>query len=106
MVKEFGIGTHASYMLGNPGETLETINRTLEFARELNTDYAQFSLATPFPGTEMWDMAERDGLIETRDFSRFTWYYSPVFATGDLTPDILTEIQQNAYDSYRGGKQG
>jgi len=101
LTKSFGIETHASYMLGNPGETLKTMNKTIEFAQELNTDFAQFSIATPFPGTEMWDMAVRDGLIDSNtDFSRFTWYYSPVFKSKEFDREKLIGIQREAYAEY------
>ncbi|MBN2421478.1 radical SAM protein [Candidatus Woesearchaeota archaeon] len=106
LVKKYGIGTHASYMLGNPGETLETVRKTINFARELDTDYAQFSIATPFPGTEMWDMASKQGLIKIKDFSKFTWYYSPTFETKELPGELLIKLQKEAYGLYKGGKQG
>ncbi len=106
MVKKAGIGTHASYMLGNPGETLDTVRRTITFAKELDTDYAQFSIATPFPGTEMWKIANEQGLIKIKDFSKFTWYYSPTFETKELPADLLIQLQKEAYESYKGGKQG
>jgi len=106
LVKKHGIGTHASYMLGNPGETVETVQRTIAFAKELNTDYAQFSIATPFPGTEMWDMASKQGLIKIKDFSKFTWYYSPTFETKELPADLLVKLQKEAYAMYQDGKQG
>ncbi len=106
LVKKYGIGTHASYMLGNPGETLETVRKTINFARELDTDYAQFSIATPFPGTEMWDMANKQGLIKIKDFSKFTWYYSPTFETKELPGETLIQLQKEAYGLYKEGKQG
>ena len=72
IAKEAGLQTHASYMIGNPGETAESVDRTIKYADELDTDYAQFSIATPFPGTEMWDMAVRDGLIDPKaTFEKF-----------------------------------
>ena len=98
--KEFGIATHASYIIGNPGETLETINRTVQFANELSTERAQFSIATPFPGTELWNIAKRLNLIKSMDFSQYTWYYSPVFVPEGLSKEELIRLQKSAYEDY------
>lgn len=61
--KEAGIKTHASFMIGNLGETKETIRRTIDFAKELNTDVAAFFIATPLPGTELYQEAAKLGYI-------------------------------------------
>jgi anaerobic magnesium-protoporphyrin IX monomethyl ester cyclase len=53
--KVLGIETTAFFMIGNPGETRETIEKTIEFSRKLDPDYARFCLATPFPGTEFYE---------------------------------------------------
>lgn len=105
LTKKYGIKTHASYMFGNPEETLETINRTIDFANELDTDFAQFCIATPYPGTELWNIVLKDNLITDFDYSKFTHYYSPVHARKGISSDKLKEIQRKAYDNYRKGKQ-
>jgi radical SAM superfamily enzyme YgiQ (UPF0313 family) len=53
---ELGLDTHAHVMLGNVGETRETIRRTVEFIKELNPSNAAFGILTPYPGTELFDM--------------------------------------------------
>ncbi|UCG13484.1 MAG: hopanoid biosynthesis associated radical SAM protein HpnJ [Deltaproteobacteria bacterium] len=55
--KELGIVTHATFVVGLPGETKETINQTIEFAKELDPDTLQVSIATPYPGTEFYRQA-------------------------------------------------
>ncbi len=52
---ELGLDTHAHVMLGNVGETRETIERTIEFVKELNPSNAAFGILTPYPGTELFD---------------------------------------------------
>ncbi len=65
--KKFGIAVHANYMIGLPGETRETIRRTIEFAKELDTETLQVSIATPFPGTEFHRQAvDNHWLLDTR----------------------------------------
>ena len=53
LTKERGIATLCAFIIGLPGETAETVQDTIAFARELNPDTAGFSIATPFPGTEL-----------------------------------------------------
>ena len=50
-----GVGTHAHVMLGNPGDTLESIKRTVEFVKRLNPTTATFGICTPYPGTPLFE---------------------------------------------------
>ncbi|MBI5060811.1 MAG: radical SAM protein [Candidatus Aenigmarchaeota archaeon] len=80
-----GIETLAYIMIGIPGETHETIQRTLDFILEIDPGYVQMGIATPYPMTELYDIAKRKGLIEGRDWSEFSY-------TGDsATPVLRTE---------------
>jgi SAM-dependent methyltransferase len=58
-------------MLGLPTETREESLRTISFAKRLDAEWSQFTLCTPFPGTEMWDLASRYGGLKSRDWSDF-----------------------------------
>lgn len=65
--KKVGINTFGYFMIGNPGETRESVEQTIRFSQELELDYAQFSKVTPMPATELYTMF----LKETgRDFWR------------------------------------
>jgi anaerobic magnesium-protoporphyrin IX monomethyl ester cyclase len=55
ILKDNGIDIWASYILGFPNETRRDMRATIRFARELDTDTAQFTLLTPYPGTVLWD---------------------------------------------------
>ncbi len=61
--KKAGLQIHACYMVGNKGETKETMEETLSLALELNTDTAQFYPLLPFPGTEAYLWAKENGYI-------------------------------------------
>ena len=61
--KRAGLAVHACYMVGNKGETKETMRQTLELALELNTDTAQFYPLLPFPGTAEWRWYRDAGYI-------------------------------------------
>ena len=54
---------HACYMVGNEGETKETMQTTLEAALRFNTDTAQFFPLIPYPGTEAYNWAKQNGYI-------------------------------------------
>jgi len=56
--KDAGISTKGYFMVGLPGDTEETIQRTIQFAIDLELDKAQFSLTTPLPGTKLWDIVK------------------------------------------------
>lgn len=61
--KRAGLLIHACYMVGNKGETHETMQHTLDMALQLNTDTAQFYPLIPYPGTEAYDWAKSNGYI-------------------------------------------
>lgn len=64
--KRAGLLVHACYMVGNEGETRETMEETLRLALELNADTAQFYPLLPFPGTEAYAWAKKNGYITGR----------------------------------------
>lgn len=68
--KKAGLLIHACYMVGNRGETKETMEQTLELALKLNTDTAQFFPLIPYPGTEAYDWAYENGYIEL-DYEKY-----------------------------------
>jgi len=71
ITRELGIKVHLTLVVGLPGETEKTINKTWRFAKKVKADYLQFSLATPYPGTELYDLAKQKGWIEAKDWSDF-----------------------------------
>lgn len=62
--KKAGLLVHACYMVGNQGETRETMEKTLKLALELNTDTAQFFPLIPYPGTEAYEWNKARGYIK------------------------------------------
>jgi len=65
--KKVGIKTLATFLIGLPEETKETIEDTIRFSKELNPDYASFSFAVPRFGTELREKAVKSGLISNDD---------------------------------------
>jgi hopanoid biosynthesis associated radical SAM protein HpnJ len=75
--RELGIVVHGTFILGLPGETTETIQETLQFAKDVNPRTLQVSLAAPYPGTFLYKQAKENG-----------WFASDV----DLLTDEGTQI--------------
>ena len=64
--KKAGLMVHACYMVGNEGETRETMEKTLRAAMRFKTDTAQFFPLIPYPGTEAYNWAKLNGYISGR----------------------------------------
>jgi hopanoid biosynthesis associated radical SAM protein HpnJ len=62
-----GITIHGTFIMGLPGETRETIENTIRFAREINPHTIQVSLAAPYPGTELYRQAQAEGWLSGGD---------------------------------------
>jgi len=61
--KKAGLMIHGTFVLGLPGETKKTIEKTYQFAVGLDPDTIQISTATPFPGTELYDYCQKKGYL-------------------------------------------
>ena len=62
--RKLGIQIHGTFILGLPGETRETIEKTIEYAKEINPHTIQVSLAAPYPGTTLYRQAVENGWLE------------------------------------------
>jgi radical SAM superfamily enzyme YgiQ (UPF0313 family) len=65
--RDLGITVHGTFILGLPGETQETIEETIRFAREVNPHSLQVSVAAPYPGTELYRQAVEKGWLPSDD---------------------------------------
>ncbi len=61
--KKLGLTIHGDFIIGLPGETPETIRKTIDFAKRLDTETIQVSIAHALPGTELYDYGAQSGLI-------------------------------------------
>lgn len=69
---DLGIVIHGAFILGLPGETRETIQETLDFAKEINPHTIQVSLAAPYPGTFLYHQAKENGWLRDEDTDLLT----------------------------------
>ena len=102
--RKLGIETTGYFMFGCPNETLPQIQETLDFALELNPDYAHFSILTPFPGTPIYMDALKQGLFEKdywREFSESpSPDFVPFFLPNTLPREQLIVILNRAYKTF------
>ncbi|MCX5915691.1 MAG: radical SAM protein, partial [Deltaproteobacteria bacterium] len=98
MTREAGIGVLASFVLGLPGETPQTLQQTLEFAESLRVPYT-LNLLTPYVGTEIREKAEEWGIqILSDEWSQYG-QGEPLTSTPTVTPWHLSR----AVGKYRKG---
>ncbi len=97
---QLGIETTNSVIIGLPGDTRESIERTVRYlCTQPEIQHVTLSIAIPYPGTEMFHMAERGecGLeLVERDFSKFQRYGSAVMAVNGMSPGELIGLQRKA----------
>src|SRR6202142_4674741 len=61
--KKLGLIVHGDFIIGLPGESRESIRKTIDFAKRLDTETIQVSLGHAFPGTEFYEHAKKNGLV-------------------------------------------
>lgn len=100
--KKAGLLIHACYMVGNQGETKETMEQTLQLALKLNTDTAQFFPLIPYPGTEAYNWARSNGYIET-DYEKYCMpdgTHNTVLSTPELSAQQMVDFCNMARKKY------
>src|SRR5215467_1469213 len=97
---EICILVHGTIILGLPGETKETIQETMRFAREMSPETIQVSLASPYPGTEFYDYAVEHGYIKPDDMVDETGYQKCVINYPNLSGEEIFAAVEKFYKSY------
>ncbi|HEM61094.1 MAG TPA: radical SAM protein, partial [Chloroflexi bacterium] len=97
--RDVGMKTQAFFLFGVPGENQETIEETIEFARELDADSTQFAIAIPHPGTELYQVCLENGWLVFDSWEDFAAENS-LIATEELTREDVERARIHAYRSY------
>jgi anaerobic magnesium-protoporphyrin IX monomethyl ester cyclase len=96
---EVGLMTITNAVLGFPGETEQTARETINFVKELNPDDVGFYVATPYPGTPMYEQVKKNGWLRVTDFDKYDTA-GPTFETPWLSMEKLAEIRYKAYQEF------
>jgi radical SAM superfamily enzyme YgiQ (UPF0313 family) len=100
MCNKLGFHTQCGFMLGNPGDTKETINRTIDFALELDPVIAMFFILTPYPGTEAYRIY-MEGRVRHPDWSDFVLSNArPLIEPQGLTKEDLKRLIKKAHMKF------
>ncbi|MBU0898230.1 MAG: B12-binding domain-containing radical SAM protein [Nanoarchaeota archaeon] len=101
MIKDSGINVITSFLCGLPGETKETFKKTVDFAKELNPDFATFNPLIPYPGTELYDIVNGKNMITSTEWNKYACGgYTSVLRTEELSTEELNKLIRNAYRSF------
>lgn len=99
--RELGIMTMAFFMIGNPGETEDQIRQTIIFAKELDPDFAQFSITTPFPGTGIFELIKNRGKIKIFNWDKYSQFdQRDYFDFGQLKGRETAKLANKAYKTF------
>jgi radical SAM superfamily enzyme YgiQ (UPF0313 family) len=98
-----GIRILGYFMLGAPGETRESIEKTLALSVQLNPDFAYYSVVVPYPGTDLYDDALEKGLLKSDYWKEYVDSEGtlsepvPMFEHDDVTRQYLLSTLRSAY---------
>ena len=100
--KKLGLIVHGDFILGLPGETKETIRRTIDFAKELDVDTIQVSLAHAYPGTELYDFAKANGFLKAEGSQMVDamGHQVAMIEYPGISRDYILEMVHRFYDEY------
>jgi anaerobic magnesium-protoporphyrin IX monomethyl ester cyclase len=96
-----GVETIGFFILGLPGETEETMERTIRFAIELDPLVANFSMMTPFPGTQVYEQVKREGRLLMETWEDYVFFEGQArFEMGELTAELVERKWREAYRRF------
>jgi radical SAM superfamily enzyme YgiQ (UPF0313 family) len=94
-LREAGIKSFGFFIFGYPGDTRESMDATVDYAIELEVDFANFYPAVPYPGTELYEKCRRDGLLSDEDWSRMEYSYYMLRGNG-LDEEVVMDAINRA----------
>jgi radical SAM superfamily enzyme YgiQ (UPF0313 family) len=97
LLEKLGIKVKAMYIIGLPTDTEESFLNTLNYARKINSTYAQFSVFTPYPGTPAF--LEYKNIIKFKKYEDFT-QWNLVFKHKNFNEEQIRKLLSHSYRSY------
>ncbi len=97
LTNTLGIKTHLTFTFGLPGESKESIEKTIMLALDLNPYSVQFSITTPFPGTSYFESLTKSGWKGPDDWGLFDGHKAAIIDFKDISSQYLEESLNSAY---------
>lgn len=94
-----GLDVRASFILGNVGETRETMLESLQFAMELDTELVNFHINTPYPGTQLMKWAKENNALVTDEWTEYE-LSTFLLRLPTITPEEVFAFYQEAHRRY------
>lgn len=100
MAKKVKLATFGFAMLNTPLETRETIAETKKLIMDLGPDFLQLSFATPYPGTELFEVCEKKGILISKDWSKYIFLNNQLIRNKELSEDELKKCMWDIQRSF------
>jgi hopanoid biosynthesis associated radical SAM protein HpnJ len=98
--KKLGLVIHGDFIVGLPGESRETIRKSIDFAKELDVETIQVSIGHPYPGTEFYDHVKKNGLITLDSMTDDTGHQLPNYSYPGLDKAELVDWVERFYGEF------
>jgi hopanoid biosynthesis associated radical SAM protein HpnJ len=98
--KKLGLLVHGDFIVGLPGESRTSLRRTIDFAKRLDCETIQVSIAHPYPGTEFYDYAQNNGLLTIDSMTDETGHQLPNVVYPGLDRAELVDWVERFYGEY------
>ena len=106
ITSKVGISSYGYFMMGYPTETIDTIEDTINLAKDLALDYgmdsAGFSIVTPFPGTPLYEYCKKNRMLKTTDWSQYAYQLQKgVIELRNITDEELKRLYERALYEFQ-----
>ena len=104
--RDAGINILAYFILGSPGETRQMVEDTIAFSKKLKPDFAYYSIAVPYPATDLYDLAIREGYLQYDYWREFVLKEGrtddpiPLFESKEFDREWLNKRLRRAFFEY------
>ncbi|HOZ50074.1 MAG TPA: radical SAM protein [Candidatus Hydrogenedentes bacterium] len=99
--RALGIQTHATFLFGLPGETVERAQRTIDFALGMGAHTLQFAIVTPYPGTALYNRAKQEGWLTKEDWQSFDPAGEAVLSYPDYPAEAIVRMHDLAWRRWQ-----
>lgn len=98
---EVGLGVRGDFIIGTPGETMESLENTLAFTKRTKLDYAHFNKFVPYPGTELYERLQASGYqFDSKNLPPIVDHAAILYVPDGMTREQLKEFLDRAHREF------